>query len=54
MRSRQLRGPGQVAGPGRGDHPIEQDVGERRLVALLVRLLLRLLEVQRAPSRSSM
>ena len=41
---RQLRRPGQVAGPGRDDHAIEQDVGERRLVALLARLLLRLLE----------
>ena len=43
---RQLRRPGQVAGPGRDDHAIEQDVGERRLVALLVRLLLRLLEAR--------
>ena len=43
---RELRRPGQVAGPGRDDHAIEQDVGERRLVALLVRLLLRLLEVR--------
>ena len=42
----ELRRPGQVAGPGCDDHPVEQDVGERRLVALLARLLLGPLEMR--------
>ena len=47
----QLRRLGQVAGPGLDDHAIEQDVGERRLVALLARLLLRAARGARARRR---
>ena len=43
---RQVRRPGQVAGPGLDDHAIEQDVGERRLVTLLSRLPLCVLEAR--------
>ena len=38
--------------PSLEDHPVEQDVGERRVVALLTRLSLGLREPERAPRRS--
>ena len=37
---RQPRGVVPLAGPGLGDDPVQEDVGERRLVALVARRLL--------------
>ena len=42
-----------VARPALEQHPVEEDVGERRLVALVQRGVLGQVEVRRAPSKSS-